>query len=44
MHALPPNDMLEVTRLTREGQLTEATALLQRLLQGEPASAAPRPA
>ena len=44
MHALPPNDMLEVTRLTREGQITEATALLQRLLRGEPAGAAPRPA
>ena len=27
-------DMLEATRLTREGRLTEATAVLQRLLQG----------
>ena len=27
-------DMVEATRLTREGRLTEATALIQRLLQG----------
>lgn len=26
----------EATRLTRAGQLTEATALLQRMLRGEP--------
>jgi pentatricopeptide repeat protein len=26
-------DMIEATRLTREGRLTEATALLQRMLQ-----------
>jgi hypothetical protein len=32
--------MLEATRLTREGKLTEASALLQRLFRGEvPASA-----
>ena len=29
--------MLEATRLTRAGRLTEATALLQRMLRGEPA-------
>jgi len=34
--ALPP-DMLEATRLTRAGRLTEATALLRRLSRGEPA-------
>ena len=33
-----PSDMLEATRLTRAGRLTEATALLQRLLRGERAS------
>jgi len=30
-------DMLEATRLTRVGRLTEATALLQRVLRSEPA-------
>ncbi len=30
-------DMLEATRLTRAGELTKATALLQRLLRGETA-------
>jgi poly(hydroxyalkanoate) depolymerase family esterase len=30
-------DMLEATRLTRAGRLTEATALLQRALRSEPA-------
>ena len=30
-------DMLEATRLTRAGRLTEATALLQRLVRGETA-------
>ena len=28
-------DMMEATRLTREGRLMEATALLQRALRGE---------
>ncbi|HEV7268012.1 MAG TPA: PHB depolymerase family esterase [Falsiroseomonas sp.] len=38
MNAPLPNHMLEATRLTREGRLTEATALLQRRLRGaEPA-------
>jgi poly(hydroxyalkanoate) depolymerase family esterase len=32
---LNPNKMLEATRLTRAGQLTEATALLQSMLRGE---------
>ncbi|MBX6746621.1 MAG: PHB depolymerase family esterase [Acetobacteraceae bacterium] len=35
MNAALPPDMLEATRLTRAGRLTEATALLQRLLRGE---------
>ena len=35
MNAILPNPMLEATRLTREGRLTEATALLQRLFRGE---------
>ncbi len=34
---LNPNMMLEATRLTRAGRLTEATALLQRMLRGETA-------
>jgi poly(hydroxyalkanoate) depolymerase family esterase len=29
------SDMLEATRLTREGRLTEATAMMQRLLRGD---------
>jgi len=43
MNAFP--DMAEATRLTREGRLTEATSLLQRLLHGaaDPGSA-PEPA
>ena len=32
MNAIHSNTMLEATRLTREGRLTEASALLQRLL------------
>ncbi len=35
MNAILPNHMLEATRLTREGKLTEASALLQTLLRGE---------
>jgi poly(hydroxyalkanoate) depolymerase family esterase len=34
MNTMPPNHMLEATRLTREGKLTEAAALLRRLLHG----------
>ncbi|MEN0075996.1 MAG: PHB depolymerase family esterase [Paracraurococcus sp.] len=45
MTAIPPASMFEATRLTREGRLTEASALLQRLLQGaapaSPAGSAP---
>jgi poly(hydroxyalkanoate) depolymerase family esterase len=42
MNAILPNHMLEATRLTREGKLTEASALLQSLLRGEaPADTAP---
>jgi hypothetical protein len=32
---LKPKIMLEATRLTRAGRLTDATALLQRMLRGE---------
>jgi poly(hydroxyalkanoate) depolymerase family esterase len=35
MNAILPSHMLEATRLTREGRLTEASALLQRLFRGE---------
>lgn len=35
MNAILPNHMLEATRLTREGRLTEASTLLQRLFRGE---------
>jgi poly(hydroxyalkanoate) depolymerase family esterase len=45
MNALRQDAMLEATRLTREGRLTEASALLQRLLRGEvPAETAATPA
>jgi poly(hydroxyalkanoate) depolymerase family esterase len=37
---LNQDTLREVTRLTRAGQLTEATALLQRMFKGEHASAA----
>jgi poly(hydroxyalkanoate) depolymerase family esterase len=37
MHATPPHNMNEVVRLTREGRLTEATALIGRLLRSEQA-------
>jgi deoxyhypusine synthase len=32
---LSPNKMVEATRLTGAGRLTEATALLQRMLRAE---------
>jgi poly(hydroxyalkanoate) depolymerase family esterase len=38
MHDRMPADMLEATRLTRAGKLTEATALLQRALRSGTAS------
>jgi poly(hydroxyalkanoate) depolymerase family esterase len=41
MTAMLPPDMLEATRLTREGRLTEATALLQRLFGNETAPDTP---
>lgn len=41
MNAPLSNSMLEATRLTREGRLTEASALLQRLLRGGSEAAAP---
>ncbi|TCZ61097.1 extracellular catalytic domain type 1 short-chain-length polyhydroxyalkanoate depolymerase [Roseicella aquatilis] len=45
MNAILSKEMLEATRLTREGRLAEASALLQRLLQGgaatDPAAATP---
>jgi poly(hydroxyalkanoate) depolymerase family esterase len=42
---LNQDTLREATRLTRAGQLTEATALLQRMLRGDcaPAAAAPAP-
>ncbi|MXP63786.1 PHB depolymerase family esterase [Roseomonas sp. M0104] len=40
MNTAPLPDMAEATRLTREGRLAEATALLQRRLRGMPPSAA----
>ncbi|MET4276229.1 MULTISPECIES: PHB depolymerase family esterase [unclassified Bradyrhizobium] len=39
---LNPDMVREATRLTRAGQLVEATALLQRMLRGEAGSAATR--
>ena len=41
MNAIPELDMLEATRLTRAGKLTEATALLQTPARGEPADPTP---
>jgi poly(hydroxyalkanoate) depolymerase family esterase len=41
---LNQDTLREATRLTQAGQLTEATALLQRMLQGERATAAASPA
>jgi poly(hydroxyalkanoate) depolymerase family esterase len=39
MNDMPsPNKMAEATRLTRAGRLTEATALLQRMLKAKPPS------
>ena len=35
MNAISPKDMVEATRLTREGRLAEASALLQRFLHGD---------
>ncbi|MDF1586195.1 extracellular catalytic domain type 1 short-chain-length polyhydroxyalkanoate depolymerase [Marinimicrococcus flavescens] len=44
MNPLPRIDMAEVSRLTREGRLEEAMAVLRRALPGGPAAAPPRPA
>jgi poly(hydroxyalkanoate) depolymerase family esterase len=41
MHDRMPPEMIEATRLTRAGRLADATALLQRLLQGDPPGTAP---
>ena len=41
MTDMPPADMAEATRLTRAGRLTEATALIQRLLGGGATAPAP---
>nr|WP_137128435.1 PHB depolymerase family esterase [Roseomonas sp. HF4] len=43
MNALLPNPMIEATRLTRAGRLSEATALLRRALRGEADDAAATP-
>ncbi|MET4745276.1 hypothetical protein ABIF73_009478 [Bradyrhizobium japonicum] len=40
---LNQNIIREATRLTRSGQLVEATALLQRMLRGEKEPGAPAP-
>jgi poly(hydroxyalkanoate) depolymerase family esterase len=42
MQMLNQDTLREATRLTREGQLVEATALLQRMLRGERAPDAPK--
>ncbi|MCA1971328.1 MAG: hypothetical protein LDL44_00675, partial [Caenispirillum sp.] len=36
-----PSGMAEAARLTRDGKLADATALIRRLLHGEPASPPP---
>jgi poly(hydroxyalkanoate) depolymerase family esterase len=41
MNALPKTDLLEATRLTREGRLEEAIAVLRRALAGAPPSPVP---
>src|SRR5215211_6410900 len=41
LNTMTSPDMLEATRLTREGRLAEASALLQRLFRGEAAAAEP---
>src|ERR1700758_1930695 len=41
MNAVPKTDMLEATRLTREGRLEEAMAVLRRALTGAPPSSVP---
>ncbi len=41
MRDMPQAEMAEATRLTRAGRLSEATALLQRLLHGGKAAAGP---
>ncbi|MBR0648666.1 PHB depolymerase family esterase [Roseomonas terrae] len=43
MNTTLPNHMLEATRLTREGKLAEASALLRRALHGEDPSDTPVP-
>ncbi len=41
MTVMLSSDMLEATRLTRDGKLAEATALLQRALRGDSSAATP---
>ena len=41
MKIIDPRRMAEATRLTRSGRLGEATALIQKMLGGKPAPAAP---
>ncbi len=43
MNTTLPNHMLEATRLTREGKLAEASALLRRALHGEGPPDTPAP-
>jgi poly(hydroxyalkanoate) depolymerase family esterase len=44
MTPLPTAEMTEAARLTREGRLAEASALIRRALQGAPAAPPPGPA